>query len=236
MKTLFIILFTFLNIIAPTKESDYFKEVIHNNYDYYEIIEEEETSIGDIIIVKGAVNKKMYISMFVYQTQANIHKVVINNSITTGEVINIHKVRLDKDIEIKILSKNGEFFKKYLVEKTKYDDFIKVAMEGNGKNHFPKALQEYNIFDTFVSLIYIFIGLTSFLSLVLFIIYKKKVNKASTVSNDNYYINVDYDLLEEEKTEEELMKEAYEDYHNGKITEQELNNRLRNIWWSKKDD
>ena len=40
----------------------------------------------------------------------------------------------------------------------------------------------------------------------------------------------------EEKTEEELMQEAYSDYHNGKITEQELNNRLRNIWWSNKDD
>ena len=56
--------------------------------------------------------------------------------------------------------------------------------------------------------------------------------------NENY-IEVEYDYQTEEieeKSEEELMKEAYEDYHNGKITEQELNNRLRNIWWSNKDD
>ena len=31
------------------------------------------------------------------------------------------------------------------------------------------------------------------------------------------------------------MQEAYDDYNNGKITENELNNRLRRIWWNEDD-
>jgi hypothetical protein len=38
-----------------------------------------------------------------------------------------------------------------------------------------------------------------------------------------------------EKTKEELIEELYNDYNNGKITENELNNRLRRIWWSEDD-
>ena len=87
---------------------------------------------------------------------------------------------------------------------------------------------------------YGFVVLTGILSFILITLYRKKIGKFSQEKqiNENY-IEVDYDYQTEEieeKSEEELMKEAYEDYHNGKITDQELNNRLRNIWWSNKDD
>ena len=243
MKSLFIILLTFLNILAPTKEGVTFKEVVHNNYDYYEIVVEETTNIGDVVIVKGAVNKKMYISMFVYQTEPNIHKVIINRNIVEGKVINIHKVNLTSDTEIEIVSKNDEFFKRYTIEKTDYEEFKTYAIAGKGENNFPKQKTDYNIFDIFVSLIYVFIGIIGGLVALLFVIMRRKINQGiKNNTNDNYgnidyYVDAEFDFEDEpEKSEEELMKEAYEDYHKGKITEQELNNRLRNIWWSKKDD
>ena len=87
---------------------------------------------------------------------------------------------------------------------------------------------------------YGFILLVGILSFILLMLYRNRVGKFNQETQivENY-IEADYDYQTEEiedKSEEELMKEAYEDYHKGKITEQELNNRLRNIWWSNKDD
>ena len=239
MKVLFILLFTFLGLGVPTIEQNTFNEVVHNNYDYYQVVVEEETMIGDIKIVYGAVNKKMYVSVFFYQTHENMHKIEINGKIIQDKVISIHKVRLKEDTKIQILSENGAFFKEYIVENIEYEDFITVAYTGNGENDFPKEKRDFDIFDIFLHMFYGFILLVGILSFILLTLYRKKVGKFSpkTPIVENY-IDVEYDLNAEleEKTDEELMKEAYDDYHNGKISEQELNNRLRNIWWSNKDD
>ena len=240
MKVLFILLFTFLGLGVPTIEQNTFNEVVHDNYDYYQVLIKEETSIGDVEIIRGAVNKKMYVSVFLYQTHENMHKIKVNNKIAQDKVINMHKIRLKEDTEVKILSENGAFFKEYIVENIEYEEFIKVADVGNGKNNFPKEKMKLDIFDIFLFMFYGFVLLTGILSLILITLYRKKIGKFSQEKqiNENY-IEVDYDYQTEEieeKSEEELMKEAYEDYHNGKITEQELNNRLRNIWWSNKDD
>ena len=240
MKVLFILLFTFLGLGVPTIEQNTFNEVVHDNYDYYQVLIKEETSIGDVEIIRGAVNKKMYVSVFLYQTHENMHKIEVNNKIAQDKVINMHKIRLKEDTEVKILSENGAFFKEYIVENIEYEEFIKVADAGNGKNNFPKEKMKLDIFDIFLFMFYGFVLLTGVLSLILITLYRKKIGKFGQEKqiNENY-IEVDYDYQTEEieeKSEEELMKEAYEDYHNGKITEQELNNRLRNIWWSNKDD
>ena len=240
MKVLFILLFTFLGLGVPTIEQNTFNEVVHDNYDYYQVLIKEETSIGDVEIIRGAVNKKMYVSVFLYQTHENMHKIEVNNKIAQDKVINMHKIRLKEDTEVKILSENGAFFKEYIVENIEYEEFIKVADTGNGKNNFPKEKTKLDVFDIFSFMFYGFVLLTGILSLILITLYRKKIGKFSQEKqiNENY-IEVDYDYQTEEieeKSEEELMKEAYEDYHNGKITEQELNNRLRNIWWSNKDD
>lgn len=248
MKVLFILLFTFLGLGVPTAEQDAFNEVVHKNYDYYEVIIEEETSIGDVQIVRGAVNKKMYISVFLYQTEENLHKIVIDNEITQEKVINIHKYRLQENVEVKILSEGDVFFKTYVVENIEYEDFENIAIKGDGKNNFPRQKLKLDIFDIFLFMMYGFIGLIGIFTLVLLTLYRKKIGKFGQTKpvqpqndyGDNDYIDVEYNYQpveeEPEKTEEELMKEAYEDYNNGKITEQELNNRLRNIWWSNKDD
>lgn len=239
MKVLFILLFTFLGLGVPTIEQNTFNEVVHNNYDYYQVVVEEETMIGDIKIVYGAVNKKMYVSVFFYQTHENMHKIEINNKTTQEKVINIHKIRLKEDIQIKILSEEGAFFKEYLVENINYEDFTTIANIGKGNNDFPREKIEFDIFDIFLFLFYGFVIITGILTFILLTLYRKKVGKFNpkTPIVENY-IDVEYDLNAEleEKTDEELMKEAYDDYHNGKISEQELNNRLRNIWWSNKDD
>jgi hypothetical protein len=169
-----------------------------------------------------------------------MHKIKINNKITQDKVTNIHKVRLKEDTKITILSNKGAFFKEYIVENVEYEEFITLANAGNGKNNFPREKIEFDIFDIFLFMFYGFVLLSGLLSFILLMLYRKKIGKFKQEApiNDNY-IEADYEYNTEEieeKSEEELMKEAYEDYHNGKITEQELNNRLRNIWWSNKDD
>ena len=108
------------------------------------------------------------------------------------------------------------------------------------QNNFPREKIEFDIFDIFLFMFYGFVLLSGLLSFVLLMLYRKKIGKFKQEApiTDNY-IEADYEYNTEEieeKSEEELMQEAYADYHNGKITEQELNNRLRNIWWSNKDD
>ena len=44
MKVLFILLFTFLGLGVPTIEQNTFNEVVHDNYDYYQVLIKEETS------------------------------------------------------------------------------------------------------------------------------------------------------------------------------------------------
>ena len=116
MKVLFILLFTFLGLGGVTIEQNTFNEVVHDNYEYYQTLIEEETSVGDIKIVYGAVDEKMYVSVFFYHTHEIMHKIKINNKITQDKVTNIHKVRLKEDTKITILSNKGAFFKEYIVE------------------------------------------------------------------------------------------------------------------------
>ena len=89
-----------------------------------------------------------------------------------------------------------------------------------------------DIIDIFGIGIYVFAGIIVILSVMLIFFYNNKKGLfAEKKEKDNCII----DIEPKEKTKEELIEELYNDYNNGKITENELNNRLRRIWWSEDD-
>ena len=89
-----------------------------------------------------------------------------------------------------------------------------------------------DIIDIFEIGIYVFAGIIVILSVMLIVFYNNKKGLfAEKKEKDNCII----DIEPKEKTKEELIEELYNDYNNGKITENELNNRLRRIWWSEDD-
>lgn len=89
-----------------------------------------------------------------------------------------------------------------------------------------------DIIDIFVIGIYVFAGIIVILSAILIFLYRNKKGLFDNKEKTN--VNI-IDIEPEEKTKEELIDELYNDYNNGKITENELNNRLRRIWWSEDD-
>ncbi len=93
-----------------------------------------------------------------------------------------------------------------------------------------------DIMDIYKVAIFVFLGIIGILTIILISLYRNKKGLFGPKKENNYFNNNIIDVDQETpKTKEELAEEAYKDYHNGKITESELNNRLRRIWWSEDD-
>lgn len=237
MKFLISIICSFLLISSPTSEQTNFESVIYNNYDEYCYVVLEETSVGDIVIVLGSIDEKLYVSGFIYNITYKKHQFRLSNGDVYRECF--YKVPLKDDFEVFIESASGTKFKTYQIENISYDDFVKMDLiKGEGKNHFPTEEVKLDILDIYSILVLFFIGLIALFTIILNAIYRKKrISYNQKYQTTNNVIDLSNDEFEiKEKTKEEQMLEAYDDFKKGKITETELNNRLRIIWWSKEDD
>ena len=239
MKLLLTLICSFLIIASPTNVQLDFEKEIHENYEKYYYLVSEETSVGDIVIVVGSIKNKVYVSGFIYSTSNKNHYFKLSNGKTYNNVF--YKVKTSENMTISIESDAGTFCT-YDIE---YDTINKLneldLKTGEGNNSFPKEKKSLDIIDIFIIGVFIFVGIIGVLSVLLLSLYRNKKGLFGNVQNQN--TNNIYEeeiieiepIIEEKKTKEELMEEAYNDYNSGKITEQELNNRLRRIWWSEDD-
>ncbi len=239
MKFLLTLIFSFLIITSPTNIQLDFEKTIHENYEKYYYLVSEETSVGDIVIVVGSIKSKVYVSGFIYSTSNKNHYFKLSNGKTYNNVF--YKERVLENMTITIESDAGTFYT-YSIEYDSIDKLNKLDLKnGEGKNSFPKEKKTLDIIDIFVIGVFIFVGIIGVLSSLLLSLYKNKKGLFGNFERqniDNIYeeeiIEIE-PLAEEKKTKEELMQEAYDEYNSGKINEQELNNRLRRIWWSEDD-
>ncbi len=233
MKILLTILWSILLITTPTIEQDNFMETVHKNYETYYLLVEEETVIGDIVIVVGCIEEQLYISGFIYNTTVNEHGFHINSKFYKQE---FHKETINETISVK--TTNGVFFKKYDLKDIKENYYTLSLIEGEGNNNFSTTKQELDITDIFSFLVLIFIGLITLFTVGIVIIYRKKMGRFNKqyINHTVDIIDVEEDVFyQEEKTQEEQMQDAYEEFKKGLITEEDLNNRLRRIWWEDHD-
>lgn len=240
-----ILICSFLTITTPTLEQTAFEEIVHKNYDEYYYLVYEETSIGDIVIAIGTIKEDIYISGYIYNTTNEKHIFKLSNGDTYDECF--YKVRLKENLKIMIQTTNGTNFKIYEVENISYNDFISMNTErGEGKNRFPSEQIKLDIFDIYAILSLGFIGIIALFTIILAMFYRKKIGRFNQNYNQDKGLNLEKNSIieisnnnfevEKEKTKEDQMEEAYDEFKKGKITEEELNNRLRRIWWSKEDD
>lgn len=245
MKFLIILICSFLTITVPTLEQTTFEEIVHKNYEQYYYLVSEEVVIGDVIIVMGTIKKDIYISGYIYNTTSEKHLFKLSNGNTYSECF--YKVKLTEDLKIMIQTSKGTNFKTYEVENISYNDLMSMNMEkGEGKNSFPSERIKLDIFDIYALLSFVFIGIIALFTIILVMLYRKKEAKFKQnyhqdrefnfEKNDIIEISNNYFEEEKAKTKDEQMEEAYEEFKKGKITEEELNNRLRRIWWSEEDD
>lgn len=98
-----------------------------------------------------------------------------------------------------------------------------------------------DIMDIYKIAIFVFIGIIGILTIILICLYRNKKGLFGNKQDNNINNIYKEDIIEieefetEPKTKEELAEEAYKEHEEGKITEAELNNRLRRIWWSEDD-
>ena len=239
MKLLLTLMCSFLIIASPTNVQLDFEKAIHENYEKYYYLVSEETSVGDIVIVVGSIKNKVYVSGFIYSTSNKNHYFKLSNDKTYNNVF--YKVKTSENMTISIESDAGTFCT-YDIE---YDTINKLneldLKTGEGNNSFPKEKKSLDIIDIFIIGVFIFVGIIGVLSVLLLSLYRNKKGLFGNVQNQNTNNIYEEEIIEiepiteEKKTKEELMEEAYNDYNSGKITEQELNNRLRRIWWSEDD-
>lgn len=242
MKYLIALICSFLIITTPTTEQETFEKTIKNNYEEYFYVISDETVVGDIVIAVGKVKNNLYVSGFIYNNTKENYVFELNNQSLNNV---FYKEKLTDDFVLKITTEDGKLFTTYEIENITMDDFFMNNLyQGNGKNKFPKEAKTLDIIDVFSIGVVLFVALIGLFTIILFYLYRNKLglfNKQNyqneeVIHNQNVYtIDETNYTVEKEKTKEELMQEAYDDYNNGKITENELNNRLRRIWWNEDD-
>ena len=230
------LLCSFLMISSPTNLQEEFEKNIDNNYEQYVYLINEETSVGDVIIVVGKIKEKLYVSGYLYTTINREHYFKLSNGAVYKN--SFYKEIVEENVKISIYS-NNTLFVTYDISCDTIEEFNDLeVITGKGENEFPKEPKKLDIIDIFIIGVFLFLGVIGVLTIFLLYLYRnqkgifKEPIEISQINNNIIEIEVEQ---EEPKTKEELMQEAYDDYHNGKITENELNNRLRRIWWSEDD-
>lgn len=238
MKILIAIFCTFLIITTPTSLQQEFEEVIDKNYEKYYYLINEETSVGDVVIVVGSIKKDVYVSGFIFNTTNMKHYFKLSNKDMYEN--SFYKVKVEQDMKISIVSNTGTFIT-YDIEYNSIEKLNELELiTGEGKNNFPIREKTTDMFDIFKIGIFIFLGIIGILTVILLSLYRNK--KGLFEINNQNITNYSFDNIieiepeiEEPKTKEELMQEAYDAFNKGQINESELNNRLRRIWWSEDD-
>ncbi len=226
MKLIFSLICGFLLITYPTLEQNRFEEEINKNYDKYSYVIEEETSIGDVVIVVGSIKNRMYISGFIYNSTKEMHIFEINDK-TYNDCF--YKLKAGDVCYITIKRENGGFFKEYEVYVPSVGEFKNMnVLTGEGKNDFPKEPVKIDLIDIFIATSFGFIGIIALFTIILTTLYRRRLGRFNeNYLNDDEYVDFQYnsddDVIEiddtnyitEEKSKEDLAKEAYDDYNNG---------------------
>ena len=248
MIKLLTIVLAFLSIsLSSSIEEERFLENCHTSYDEYTIIENEETSLGDVTIVFGKKNDKYYMSAFFLNEstvslnlQYYINDKLKSTFVLEGTVVNSYGVKVDDDDKVTIAIH-------HVSQDIKYDYTIKELLEKNfqkglGTEDFPDNNYEKDVIKIIRLFILFFILLSIVLVLIILYFYKLRKGKFNLVQKPVLDLQDDYyeeygDPIEDSKEEvqqinkQALMDRYFEEYRKGDITEEELNEKLKRLWW-----
>lgn len=253
MIKFFSLFLAFLTIVPTTIEQESFMETINDCYEQYIYAIDEDIEFGHVTIAIGTHKDKYYISAFLLSESSlspNIYIYVndkVNTCVAEGTIANAYGIKVDKDDTLKISFGKEPQLKTYELSLTELIEELNTnPLSGNGTGDFPSNKRE----SFFISMLkYMLIGFGIFLVgliILLVIIIKrgKSIFNRQVYYNNNDYNNYDntegfsdqnvIDATFEEKTDEDrqaLMDKYFEEYRSGDITEEELNEKLKKLWW-----
>lgn len=236
---------------------------VSNSYEEYYIVSDQELSFGDYTLVFGRVDDKYYLSCFLYNEGVLINqqvRITVNEKLTTyvadsGVVAGYGLlVKTNDQIKISIGTDNNIVdIEEYTFEEL-LNEFNLKKLSGNGTGEFPKNKKEENLINKMKRIIIIFAVISCLFIAFLFILYKKRLGRFSDKyqSEQVTYYEENYDEIdeEEEKVDDDynnagfetppvdkqaIMDRLFEEYRHGDITEEELNEKLKKLWWSEND-
>lgn len=244
-----IIAFLSLNICNVTSiEEETFMDNVNKAYDEYKVVIDEETHSGDVTIVFGIKKDDYYLSAFFlnesaanFNLQIYIDDVLENTFVQEGTVINAFGVEVEEDEMVNVLIHHDSQDFKYQLDIEKLieeDGFV----EGFGEIKFPQNKFETDIIKIIRLLIFGFAAISCSFIFVIVYFYKKRKGRFNNgykeridVVNDYYeeYGDPEEDAKKdiEQVNKQALMDRYFEEYRKGDITEEELNEKLKRLWW-----
>ena len=247
----FLLLFSLLLSVSTTAEQT-FLDAVNEGYEQYAIIVDEEREIGDLTIVVGVVNGKYSISAFLLNnaTSQN-HRICIyvNDKLTTfvpdGGVVAGYGLEFKENTHLKIylVSDNDEL----LAFESDATDLITTVksstLQGHATGEFPKNKRESDLLSKLRLFLIIFVLAAILLALFLIIMYKKAVGRFNGHKEEPLYDyeqqpeneEIDATFTVEEENKEAIMDKLFEEFRSGEITEDELNEKLKKLWWHNDD-
>lgn len=254
MIKVLIFLITFLNIsfISHSIEEEEFIEKVDKCYETYNVILDKETSVGDVTAVFGIKDDKYYISaFFLNDTSVNmtlkfyINDVLEHTFVVEGTIINAFGVNVKKGdlVKLEVHHLSLDIHYEFEVDKLLNMELV----QGKGVEDFPQNNLEKDVIKI-IKLFILGFALAS-IALIFVIIYFYKKRKGAFSENAKTVIDVESEYYEEfgdpvedaKKDLEQVNKQAlmdryFEEYRSGDITEEELNEKLKKLWWKDEEN
>ena len=253
----------FFNIFfgyANTIPGNEYMDEVNDSFEEYYIVEDQKLVVGDYTLVFGKYKEEYYLSCYLYNegvTNNQKIRIIVNDiSITTyvpdSSVVAGFGLKLNTSDSFKVLvidDSNELEIGTYRVSDL-VDELIKNKIIGNGSGNFPKNKREVDAVNTIKMFLFGFIILSILFVVILVILYKNRVGTFNEKhkleplfgfekeygEEDEDVIDVEEDNYEvQQVNKQEVMDRLFEEYRHGDITEEELNEKLKKLWWQEND-
>lgn len=258
MKLLSIVL-TLFTILTVTESipGDKFQQNVQDSYAEYVYLIDEETVYGDLAFVFGTYKNKYYVACYLYSynQDAKIYlRIKQNDKIVTfvpdSLAIEGYTKIEEEDFTYCYYKDDNEI----LIQSFKFTECVAKLkdhpLKGGASGAFPKNKKEVSLITKITLVLIFMLFFTIALALFLIILYKKRVGRFNNMkdenSNQDYidasfitegdeesfnnYVNRQKDSYKEPKiSKEEIIDRLFKELRSGEITEEELDERLKNL-------
>ena len=247
----FLLLFSLLLSVSTTAEQT-FLDSVNDAYEQYTVIVDEEREIGDLTIVAGAVKGKYSLSAFLLNNATSQNHricVYVDEKLTTfvpdGGVVAGYGLEFKENAHVKIylVSDNDEL----LVYEADASNLMSAvndsSLKGNGSAIFPKNKRESDLLSKLRLFLILFVVAAILLAVFLILMYKRAMGRFSGKKEEPLYDYEqpsedeprDAEFSVEEENKEAIMDRLFEEFRRGDLTEDELNEKLKKLWWHNDD-
>ncbi len=253
------IFFTLINVLlnyTTTTNGLNFIETVQECYEEYYIVNDQELSYGDYTLVFGIKDNDYYLSCFLYTDNVNSKqqiRIIKNDEIgktfvsDSGVVEGYgYKVNSTESLSIYVVNSDNPELIENIKISTLVDEFASRKISGLGSKDFPKNKREVNLINQIKIYLTVFTVISCLFIVLIIFLYKTKRGRFNSHYQENYddYYQpkqnneqdseevIDTSFEVEQVNKQEIMDKLFLEFRSGDITEEELNEKLKKLWWN----